>query len=113
MMSCYFAGAPRNPHRRAETKSGPFARPRASGSLRRGRRAARAVAFYASKQFVLVGATMPNAGTKNMEGHVQRLFPAAEWLRAELGDTTPWFAVVGETPRDSSRGRERGQRERR
>ena len=44
-------------------------------------RAARAVA-YASKQFVLVGATMPNAGTKNMEGHVRRLLPRAEWHRA-------------------------------
>eukprot|EP00966_Prymnesium_polylepis_P182337 4224212-Prymnesium_polylepis.1 len=26
---------------------------------------------------------MPNAGTKNAEVHVERLFPSARWLRAE------------------------------
>jgi superfamily II DNA/RNA helicase len=45
-------------------------------------RAVRAEA-HASKQFVLTGATMPNAGTKNAQEHVKRLFPLATWFRAE------------------------------
>ena len=32
---------------------------------------------------VLVGATMPNAGTKNMQEHVTRLFPLAKWCRTD------------------------------
>jgi superfamily II DNA/RNA helicase len=44
-------------------------------------RAARALALT-SKQFILTGATMPNAGTRNTEEHVQRLFPLAKWFRA-------------------------------
>ena len=44
-------------------------------------RAIRALA-HASRQFVLVGATMPNAGTRNAEEHVRRLFPLASWHRA-------------------------------
>ena len=42
----------------------------------------RAELFYKTKQFVITGATMPNAGTKNMEEHVKRLFPSAEWFMA-------------------------------
>lgn len=38
--------------------------------------------LLASKQFIVVGATMPNAGTKNAEAHVKRLFPLAQWYRA-------------------------------
>ena len=52
----------------------------------RGRHGAEARAarhrVYASKQFLLVGATMPNAGTRNIEEHVKRLFPLARWHRA-------------------------------
>ncbi|KAL1499814.1 hypothetical protein AB1Y20_012499 [Prymnesium parvum] len=48
---------------------------------------ARAASWKASassaKQFVVVGATMPNAGTRNAEVHVGRLFPLAVWLRGE------------------------------
>ena len=56
--------------------------PRSGGAKGPEGRALRAQTFYATKQFVLVGATMPNAGTKNMEEHVKRLFPTAEWYRA-------------------------------
>mmetsp|Transcript_6430 Transcript_6430/g.12287 ORF Transcript_6430/g.12287 Transcript_6430/m.12287 type:complete len:587 (-) Transcript_6430:21-1781(-) len=35
-----------------------------------------------SKQFVLAGATMPNAGTKNVQEHVKKLFPYAKWIKA-------------------------------
>ena len=45
------------------------------------RRALKAASWKASteafKQFLVVGATMPNAGTLNAEGHVQYLFPQA------------------------------------
>lgn len=37
--------------------------------------------LWSSKQFVLVGATMPNAGLKNIENHVQRQWPSAMWVR--------------------------------
>ena len=50
---------------------------------RTGGRAGRAKAFYSTRQFVVTGATMPNAGTKNMEEHVQRLLPTAQWFLAE------------------------------
>ena len=50
---------------------------------REGRRESRDQARYASRQFVVTGATMPNAGTKNMEEHVKRLFPNAQWFLAE------------------------------
>ena len=68
-------------------------------------RAARAQA-YASKQFVLTGATMPNAGTKNAEEHVRRLFPLATWFRASRvhqsrAEASHYFVKVDE----SSRGR--------
>lgn len=36
---------------------------------------------WASKQFVLVGATMPNAGTRNLAGYVETKFPSASWVR--------------------------------
>lgn len=71
----------------ADGKWGVSARPtkpqegRAAGKGMSGREA-RAEAFYASKQFVLVGATMPNAGTKNAQEHVKRLFPTAAWYKA-------------------------------
>ena len=55
----------------------------AAGSAGRSR-VERDARHYASKQFVLVGATMPNAGTKNIEEHVKVLFPRAGWYRAPL-----------------------------
>ena len=33
------------------------------------------------KQFVLVGATFPNAGVKNIENHINSLFPTIQWIR--------------------------------
>ena len=61
---------------KVEAKASRTTGPRASG------RAERAKAFYASRQFVVTGATMPNAGTKNMEEHVKRLLPTAQWFLA-------------------------------
>lgn len=56
----------------------PAGQPREGTGSARGERAA----LHCSKQFVLVGATMPNAGTRNVETHVRRLFPLARWHTA-------------------------------
>ena len=48
-----------------------------------GGRAVRTKAWYSTKQFVCVGATMPNHGTKNIREHVRHLFPNAVWYQAE------------------------------
>lgn len=58
-----------------------------SEAARAKRREVRAAGWKASglsrKQFVFAGATLPNAGTRNVESHVKRLLPAASWLRTE------------------------------
>lgn len=61
----------------------------------------------ASKQFVLVGATMPNAGTRNVEVHVRRLFPLAQWHQAprvhrEMSELTQYFVKVDEASRGAA-----------
>eukprot|EP00308_Calcidiscus_leptoporus_P001098 CAMPEP_0119364054 /NCGR_PEP_ID=MMETSP1334-20130426/10973_1 /TAXON_ID=127549 /ORGANISM="Calcidiscus leptoporus, Strain RCC1130" /LENGTH=548 /DNA_ID=CAMNT_0007379655 /DNA_START=41 /DNA_END=1688 /DNA_ORIENTATION=- len=52
------------------------ARQRARMELRRLR-----AGDWASKQFVLAAATMPNAGLRNIDGHVRRCWPSATWVR--------------------------------
>lgn len=47
------------------------------------RRLQKAALYQRSKQFLLVGATMPNAGTRNIENYVTRQFPGAEWVRTD------------------------------
>ncbi len=61
-------------------------------------------ALQATKQFVLVGATMPNAGTKNMQEHVTRLFPLAKWCRTDRlhrdrAELRQYFVLVGDENR--------------
>tara|TARA_B110001452_G_scaffold264682_1_gene268088 strand:- start:1497 stop:2936 length:1440 start_codon:yes stop_codon:yes gene_type:complete len=57
---------------------------RVAGHLRGDeRRLQKAALYQRSKQFLLVGATMPNAGTRNIENYVTRAFPGAEWVRTD------------------------------
>lgn len=56
------------------------------------------------KQFVLAGATFPNAGNRNIEGHITSLFPTATWVRTErahrrLENLRQFFVKVDEEVR--------------
>ncbi|EOD33452.1 hypothetical protein EMIHUDRAFT_467819 [Emiliania huxleyi CCMP1516] len=74
-------------------------------AVRDSARVALIVKWAGLKQFVLVGATMPNAGTKNVHLHVERSWPAAAWVRTgrehhSIGPRLRQFFVrVGEESR--------------
>ena len=64
-------------------------------------------ATWGSKQFLFVGATMPNAGTKNMDGHVRTKFPTAQWVRTdgahhERSELRQFFVKVQQEQRDAA-----------
>ena len=54
-----------------------------SGGGEQDARGRRLQAGFDGAQFVLVGATLPNAGTRNVERWVRAAFPDAAWLRTE------------------------------
>ena len=54
-----------------------------SGGGEQDARGRRLQAGFDGAQFVLVGATLPNAGTRNVERWVRAAFPDASWLRTE------------------------------
>ena len=67
----------------------------------------RKAAMWSSKQFLLVGATMPNAGTKNMDGYVRAKFPTARWVRTdrahkERAELAQYFVKVQPAQRDAA-----------